>query len=156
MRFLMQIFQGEALEAWSRLSEEEQQGIAADYAALNEIPGVTSLLLKNKLSANIAPVPGSAKTLNVYVPGTRLTFTLAAAAFPVLMNPVPLSRYRLNAPSPPKVFQDCPPEFPDALASVRMTPVRVVALAAVGIRAIPRAHARTPIIRVFRIKRIPP
>ena len=38
MRFLMQIFQGEALEAWSRLSEEEQQGIAADYAALNEIP----------------------------------------------------------------------------------------------------------------------
>ena len=42
MKFLMQIFQGEALEAWSRLSEEEQQGIAADYAALNEIPGVTS------------------------------------------------------------------------------------------------------------------
>ena len=41
MRYLMQIFQGEALEAWSRLSEEEQQGIAADYAALNEIPGVT-------------------------------------------------------------------------------------------------------------------
>ena len=41
MKFLMQIFQGEALEAWSRLSEEEQQGIAADYAALNEIPGVT-------------------------------------------------------------------------------------------------------------------
>ena len=25
MKFLMQIFQGEALEAWSRLSEEEQQ-----------------------------------------------------------------------------------------------------------------------------------
>ena len=42
MKFLMQIFQGEALEAWSRLSEEDQQGIAADYAALNEIPGVTS------------------------------------------------------------------------------------------------------------------
>ena len=42
MKFLMQIFQGEALEAWSRLSEEEQQGIAADYAALNEIRGVTS------------------------------------------------------------------------------------------------------------------
>jgi hypothetical protein len=42
MRFMMQIFQGEALDAWSRLSEEEQQGIAADYAALNEIPGVTS------------------------------------------------------------------------------------------------------------------
>ena len=42
MRYLMQIFQGEALEAWSRLSAEEQHGIAADYAALNEIPGVTS------------------------------------------------------------------------------------------------------------------
>jgi hypothetical protein len=41
MRYLMQIFQGEALAAWSRLSEEEQQGIAADYAALNETPGVT-------------------------------------------------------------------------------------------------------------------
>jgi hypothetical protein len=41
MRFLMQIFQGEALEAWARLSEEEQQGVAADYAALNEIPGIT-------------------------------------------------------------------------------------------------------------------
>ena len=38
MKFLMQIFQGEALEAWSRLSEEEQQGIAADYAALNRRP----------------------------------------------------------------------------------------------------------------------
>ena len=42
MKFMMQIFQGEALEAWSRLSEEEQQGISADYAALNAIPGVTS------------------------------------------------------------------------------------------------------------------
>ena len=42
MRFLMQIFQGEALEAWARLSEEEQQEVAAGYAALNEIPGVTS------------------------------------------------------------------------------------------------------------------
>jgi hypothetical protein len=41
MRYLMQIFQGEALEAWSQLSEEEQHGIAADYAALNETAGVT-------------------------------------------------------------------------------------------------------------------
>src|SRR6478672_2792032 len=41
MRYLMQIFQGEALAAWSRLSEEDQQGIAADYAELNETPGVT-------------------------------------------------------------------------------------------------------------------
>src|SRR4051812_17585625 len=121
-----------------------------------EIPGVTSLLLKNKLSANREPVPGSAKTLKVYDPGSRLTLILAAAAFPVLMNPVPLSRYRLKAPSPPKVFQDCPPEFPDALASVRMAPVRVVALPTVGVSAITRAHARVPAIKVLRIKRIPP
>jgi hypothetical protein len=41
MKFMMQIFQGEALEAWASLSEEEQQGIAAGYAAINETPGVT-------------------------------------------------------------------------------------------------------------------
>ena len=41
MKFMMQIFQGEALEAWTRLSEEEQQGVAAGYAAVNETPGVT-------------------------------------------------------------------------------------------------------------------
>jgi len=37
----MQIFQGEALEAWTRLSEEEQRSVAAGYAAVNETPGVT-------------------------------------------------------------------------------------------------------------------
>ena len=41
MKFMMQIFQGEALEAWASLSEEEQQGITAGYAAINETPGVT-------------------------------------------------------------------------------------------------------------------
>ena len=41
MKYLMQIYQGEALEVWSQLSEEEQQAIAADYQALNQTPGVT-------------------------------------------------------------------------------------------------------------------
>ena len=41
MKYLMQIYQGEALEVWGRLSQEEQQSIAADYQALNETPGVT-------------------------------------------------------------------------------------------------------------------
>src|SRR3954452_2288041 len=41
MKFMMQIFQGEALDAWTRLSEEEQQGIQAGYAAVNDTPGVT-------------------------------------------------------------------------------------------------------------------
>ena len=41
MKYLMQIYQGEALEVWGRLSEEEQQAIAADYQALNQMPGVT-------------------------------------------------------------------------------------------------------------------
>src|SRR4029079_4412276 len=41
MKYLMQIYQGEALEVWGRLSEEEQQAIAADYQALNQTPGVT-------------------------------------------------------------------------------------------------------------------
>ena len=41
MKYLMQIYQGEALEVWGQLSEEEQQAIAADYQALNQTPGVT-------------------------------------------------------------------------------------------------------------------
>jgi hypothetical protein len=41
MKYLMQIYQGEALEVWGRLSEEEQQAIAADYQTLNQTPGVT-------------------------------------------------------------------------------------------------------------------
>ena len=41
MRYLMQIYQGSALDVQSRLPEEEQQRVWADYAALNETPGVT-------------------------------------------------------------------------------------------------------------------
>ena len=47
MQYVMLIQQGDTPtpsdpEAWGRLSEAEQQQIAADYQALNEIPGVTA------------------------------------------------------------------------------------------------------------------
>jgi hypothetical protein len=45
MKYLMLIHHGEAPtpyeEAWARLSEEEQNQIAADYQAINQTPGVT-------------------------------------------------------------------------------------------------------------------
>jgi hypothetical protein len=41
MNYLMQIYQGEALEVWSKLSEAEQQVVTADYQAVNQTPGVT-------------------------------------------------------------------------------------------------------------------
>jgi hypothetical protein len=42
MKYLMQIYQGDALEVQSRLSQEEQHRVWGDYAAINETPGVTS------------------------------------------------------------------------------------------------------------------
>jgi hypothetical protein len=46
MKFMLLIQQGEAPtpqdpEAWSRLSQEEQQAVYADYKAINETPRVT-------------------------------------------------------------------------------------------------------------------
>jgi hypothetical protein len=46
MKFLLLIHQGDAPtprdpEAWSRLSQEEQAGVFADYGAINQTPGVT-------------------------------------------------------------------------------------------------------------------
>lgn len=41
MKYMMVIYQGEALEAWGSLSEEERQGVIDDYAAIRETPGVT-------------------------------------------------------------------------------------------------------------------
>ena len=41
MKFLMQIYQGDALAVQSRLSQEETQQVWADYAALNQTAGVT-------------------------------------------------------------------------------------------------------------------
>ena len=46
MRYLMLIHQGDMPtpndpEAWGRLTQDEQQQIAADYQAINQTPGVT-------------------------------------------------------------------------------------------------------------------
>jgi hypothetical protein len=46
MKYVLLIHQGEAAspdnqEAWSKLSEEEQQQVYADYQAINQTPGVT-------------------------------------------------------------------------------------------------------------------
>ena len=46
MQYMMLIHQGDtptprAPEAWATLSEEEQQSVYADYAAINQTPGVT-------------------------------------------------------------------------------------------------------------------
>ncbi len=42
MKFMLQIYQGTALEVQSQLSPEEQQTVWADYAAINNTPGVTT------------------------------------------------------------------------------------------------------------------
>jgi hypothetical protein len=42
MKFMLQIYQGTALEVQSQLSPEEQQTVWADYAAINQTPGVTT------------------------------------------------------------------------------------------------------------------
>jgi hypothetical protein len=41
MKFMLLIQQPQDLEAWARLSEEEQRAVSADYKAINETPGVT-------------------------------------------------------------------------------------------------------------------
>ena len=46
MKYMMFIHQGDTPtpadpDAWSRLSEDEQNAIAADYQAINQTPGVT-------------------------------------------------------------------------------------------------------------------
>jgi len=42
MRYLMQIYQGVALETQAALPPEEQQTVWADYGAINQTPGVTT------------------------------------------------------------------------------------------------------------------
>jgi hypothetical protein len=47
MKYLLLIHQGDAptprsREAWSRLSEDDQKAVFADYQAINETPGVTT------------------------------------------------------------------------------------------------------------------
>ena len=41
MKYLLQIYQGDALEVQAGLSEADQQRVWADYAAVRETPGVT-------------------------------------------------------------------------------------------------------------------
>jgi hypothetical protein len=41
MKFLMQIYQGDALEVQAGLSDEDKQQVYADYGAINQTPGVT-------------------------------------------------------------------------------------------------------------------
>ena len=99
MKFLMQIFQGEALEAWSRLSEEEQQGIAADYAALNETPGVTpgEWLAQPDAATTVKVRDGAAVTLGE---ASVLTFNGDRATgriWPVGFKPPRLKALTVNA-----------------------------------------------------------
>src|SRR5689334_15934303 len=41
MQYLIQIFTGEAMEAWERLSEAEKTDVSQEYFAINDLPGVT-------------------------------------------------------------------------------------------------------------------
>ncbi len=43
MKYVMLIFQGTAQERQAALPEEEQKQVYADYQAINEMPGVTSV-----------------------------------------------------------------------------------------------------------------
>jgi hypothetical protein len=62
MKYILLIHQGDTPtprdpEAWSRLSEDEQKAVYADYQAINQTPGVTSGLQLED--------PGSATTVRV-------------------------------------------------------------------------------------------
>jgi hypothetical protein len=41
MQYLVQIFTGESMEAWQRLSEPEQEAVSKEYFAISDEPGVT-------------------------------------------------------------------------------------------------------------------
>ena len=43
MKYVMLIYQGDALEQQDPLSEEEQKQVYADYQGLNQTPGVTTM-----------------------------------------------------------------------------------------------------------------
>jgi hypothetical protein len=64
VKFMMQIYQGEALEAWAQMSAEEQQEFAEGWGAINSTPGVTPGL-------GLA-TPDTAKTVRV-VNGSAVT-----------------------------------------------------------------------------------
>lgn len=43
MKYIMLIYQGDAMERQAQLSEQEQQQVYADYMAINQTPGVTNV-----------------------------------------------------------------------------------------------------------------
>jgi hypothetical protein len=57
MQYLIQIFTGEAMEAWQALSEPEQQAVSQEYFAISGEPGVTG-------GAQLQP-PDTATTVRV-------------------------------------------------------------------------------------------
>jgi hypothetical protein len=65
MKYLMQIYQGDALETQAQLSPEEQQQVWADYATVRNTPGVTA-------GEGLAP-PDTATTVRVQDGQTLIT-----------------------------------------------------------------------------------
>ncbi len=57
MQYLIQIFTGEAMEAWERLSGPEQEAVSQEYFAISSVPGITG-------GAQLQP-PGTATTVRV-------------------------------------------------------------------------------------------
>ncbi|HEX4437337.1 MAG TPA: YciI family protein [Solirubrobacteraceae bacterium] len=57
MQYLVQIFTGESMEAWERLSEPEQQAITQEYMEISSTPGVIG-------GAQLQP-PSTATTVRV-------------------------------------------------------------------------------------------
>ncbi len=57
MQYLVQIFSGETMAAWERLSEPEQDAVLQEYMAISSAPGVTG-------GAQLQP-PDTATTVRV-------------------------------------------------------------------------------------------
>ncbi len=41
MQYMLQIYTGEAMEAWERLSAEEQSAVTGEYMAIMQTPGIS-------------------------------------------------------------------------------------------------------------------
>jgi hypothetical protein len=57
MQYLVQIFSGESMQAWERLSEPEQEAVTEEYYAISSAPGVIG-------GAQLQP-PSTATTVRV-------------------------------------------------------------------------------------------
>jgi hypothetical protein len=57
MQYLLQIYSGDAADAYERLSESEQQAVLGEYFAISEAPGVTG--------GNQLQPPSTATTIRV-------------------------------------------------------------------------------------------